>query len=220
MPAARRRVAQAHDLASVVDADGIAVASGERPEVGHRAVLPEEGMPLIADGEGGSDHLIAVVDGLRGRGNGPSQRPEVDHRSVPPEEPATSVIGGGVGSDDMTGVVDVVSHGGGSIQGPEVDHRPVLPEGCSPRAPRDDQAHDLAVVVDVVGIALVAVGRLETGGTRQDRDLITWTDELPVADLGVRCQQHVRREAVVLGDLPERVARDDGVDLQREARRG
>ena len=52
LAAPTRRDAHAHDLASVVDGDGIAVVAAERPEVGHRAVLPEEGVPLIADGEG------------------------------------------------------------------------------------------------------------------------------------------------------------------------
>ena len=56
------RVSLAHDLAAVVDAEGDAVDPAERPEVGHHAVLPEEGVLAARRGAARAHDLAAVVD--------------------------------------------------------------------------------------------------------------------------------------------------------------
>ncbi len=52
----------------------------------------------------------------------------------------------------------------------------------------------------------------------RDGSPVAGANEAPVADLGVDRRQRGQRDAVVLGDLRQRVAGHDDVDLQRDAR--
>src|SRR5205823_9923813 len=83
---------QADDVAPLIDAKGIAIRATERPEVRHRALLPEEGVVQPGRGRAHPNHLALVVDVVR-PGGGSAQRPEVRHRAVLPAEGVNRVGG-------------------------------------------------------------------------------------------------------------------------------
>ncbi len=75
--------ARAHRHAPLVDLDGAAVAP-EAPEIGHKAVLHDDGMHMTACHRVGADDLTAIVDGVGvGKRTGGLDRPAAAVQSVP-----------------------------------------------------------------------------------------------------------------------------------------
>lgn len=78
-------VQDSDDLFAIVDAVG-PVGPAERAEIGHRAVLVEEGMSLTGRGVGVADDLAAVVDAESDADCAAGKCAEVGHFSVFIEE--------------------------------------------------------------------------------------------------------------------------------------
>ena len=125
------------DLACVVNSVGVAVSvTWKGPQVGPRAILPEQGMNRTAN----ANDLAGIVNAVR-----KSLILEFRHDAILPQEGPKN--GGTVIaiSDDLAGFVDVESNAlSVTEEGPEVRHRAILPEEGVIGA----LAHDLARVVD------------------------------------------------------------------------
>ena len=88
----RRRCDRAEHLPALVHVGGPTAHSGGRKKIGHRAVLPEEGVLHPFGRHGDADHLAGVVDGRRPAVVA-SQRAEVGHLPLARDEGMQGAVG-------------------------------------------------------------------------------------------------------------------------------
>ena len=122
------RVTVTDDLTGLVDPIGPTQAANatERPEVRHRAVLPEEGVGQT-EGFAVPHNLARVVD-VPGLGGIAAESPDVAHRAVRPKEGARPAGSPGCPADDVAPVVEAIGIAIRATERPEVRHRAGLPE--------------------------------------------------------------------------------------------
>jgi len=83
MVLSRAGLSHADNLATIVDRERLAqVSSRQRPEIGHGAIVPEEGVRLSGVGRAVAHDLPTLVDCPCRAGGAAWQGPEVDHREL------------------------------------------------------------------------------------------------------------------------------------------
>src|SRR3989442_4111332 len=122
------RIADADDLPQIVDAAGGAESPTQRPEVRHRAVLPEKAVadPRKECKAVASDDLPQIVNAQGFTLCLARESSEVRHRAVLPEEGVEGARGREADADDLPQVVDAVGVASSATERPEVGHYAVL----------------------------------------------------------------------------------------------